>query len=53
VEGCFSTILKNGPTNIYDFDFWNGKNQKRISSKMNTFARSKDPDPIGSGLEKL
>jgi hypothetical protein len=33
--------------------FWNGKNQKRTSSKMNTFARSKDPDPIGSGLEKL
>jgi hypothetical protein len=33
--------------------FWNGKNKKRMSPKMNTFARSKDPDPIGSGLEKL
>jgi hypothetical protein len=28
-------------------------NQKWISSKMNTFARSKDPDPTGQGLEKL
>jgi len=28
-------------------------NQKWISSKMNTFARSQDLDPNGSGLERL
>jgi hypothetical protein len=28
-------------------------NQKWVSSKMNIFARSQNPDPTGSGLEKL
>jgi hypothetical protein len=50
--------LKNASKHIYDFDFLEFSflmlsNQKRISSKMDTLARSKDPDPAGSGLEKL
>jgi hypothetical protein len=38
---------------VWNFLFLNVIKSKWISSKMNTFARSKDPDPTGSGLEKV
>jgi hypothetical protein len=59
LKGASAQSLKNAPKYVYDCDFFEFSfyvmlsNQKWFSSKMNTFERSKDPDPTGSGLEKL
>jgi hypothetical protein len=59
LKGASAGSLKSAPKYSQDFDFLEFsffkcyQIQKWMSSKMNTFARSKDPDPTGSGLEKL